>query len=368
MGIGNTHGSGFWCHPGEGAKGHGGLRLTEALHHADAGFLVELVKDGWVQGLTGSGAVFERTEIIFTQVLAYHETVDSRRCAEARHLVFLHLTKEGVGIKLLMVEYEHGGTSEPLTIELTPYGLAPAGIGYGQVERTLMEVMPEHTCGEMAHGIQIVVGYHLGLTAGTRGKVHQHGVVVGIHESGAHELRCLLPLALPVVESLRNGLAMIGDSDVLLHGGAFRHGGLNLAHHIWVVHTDNGLHRGTGIAIYDVMLCQHVGGRNYDGAYLAEGEHHDPPFIAALQNQHHGVVFADAQCLQITGSLISLLFQFSVGGTDLFALIVSPEDGQLLRCLLSPRIHHVVGEIEVLRNDEFQVFVVILNRRKLRLL
>ena len=83
-----------------------------------------------------------------------------------------------------------------------------------------------------------------------------------------------------------------------------------------------------------------------------------------LQDEHHGIVFANAQRLQIAGSLIGLLFQLSIGGTYLFALVVGPQDGQLLWCLLCPRIHHVVGKVEVLWDDELQILIVILYRRK----
>ena len=72
----------------------------------------------------------------------------------------------------------------------------------------------------MPHGIEIIVSHHLGLATGTTGKVHQHRVVIVVHEGRTHELGCLLPLALPVVESLRDGLAMIRDGDILLHGRA----------------------------------------------------------------------------------------------------------------------------------------------------
>ena len=111
-----------------------------------------------------------------------------------------------------------------------------------------------------------------------------------------------------------------------------------------------------------------MGGRNHDGTDLVQGQHYYPPLVTTLQDEHHGVVLADAQRHQITGGLIGLLLQFGEGGADLLTLIVGPEDGESLRCLLSPRVHHVVGEIEVLRDDELQILVIILNRRELSLL
>ena len=220
----------------------------------------------------------------------------------------------------------------------------------------------------MAHGIEIVVCHHLWLTAGTRGEVHQHRVVVVVDESGTHEFRSLLPFCLPVMESFWDGLAVIGDGNILFYRGTLWHCQLYLTDHIGIVHTDDSFHRGTGIAIDDIMLCQHMGSRNHDGTDLTEGQHDDPPLIASLQDQHHRIVLANAKCLQVAGSLVGLLLQLSVGRTDLLSLIVGPEDGQLLRGLLSPRIHHIVGEIEILRNDKLQVLIVIFYRRELCLL
>ena len=43
-----------------------------------------------------------------------------------------------------------------------------------------------------------------------------------------------------------------------------------------------------------------------------------------LQDEHHGVVLANAQRLQIAGSLVGLLFQLRKGSAYLGALVVGP--------------------------------------------
>ena len=93
LGVGHTHAAGLRLHPGEGAERHGGLRLSEAFHHLDAGLLVELVEHGGIQGLAGGGAILQRREVIVRQILADHEAVDGGRCTETCHLVFLNLTQ-----------------------------------------------------------------------------------------------------------------------------------------------------------------------------------------------------------------------------------------------------------------------------------
>ena len=212
------------------------------------------------------------------------------------------------------------------------------------------------------------MGNHLRFPAGAAREVHQHGVVVAVHEGGTLELRSLFPLALPVVEAFRYGLPVIGDGDVLLHRGTLFHSGLYLTDHVGVIDTDDGLDRGASVAVDDVFLSQHVGGGDDDGPYLVQGQHDHPPLVAAFQYEHHWVVLADAQRLQIGGSLVGLLSQLAEGGTYLLALIVSPQQGQTIGAFVSPHVHDVVGEVEVLRDDELQVLIVILNRRKLCLL
>ena len=93
LGVGHTHTAGLRLHPGEGAEGHGGLRLSKAFHHLDTGLLVELIEHSGVQGLTGCGAILQRREVVVRQILADHKTVDGGRRTETRHLVFLNLSQ-----------------------------------------------------------------------------------------------------------------------------------------------------------------------------------------------------------------------------------------------------------------------------------
>ena len=49
-------------------------------------------------------------------------------------MVFFHLSEQRVGIEFLVVEYKDRRTSKPLSIELPPYGFAPARVSHGEVE------------------------------------------------------------------------------------------------------------------------------------------------------------------------------------------------------------------------------------------
>ena len=109
-----------------------------------------------------------------------------------------------------------------------------------------------------------------------------------------NELGSLHPFGLPVVEPFGDGFAVICHSDEGIHRRTLRHSQFYLLCHIRIIHADDGLDRGTGITIDDVFLRQHVGGRNHDGTNLTKGQHYYPPLVTALQDEHHGVVLADA--------------------------------------------------------------------------
>ena len=185
--------------------------------------------------------------------------------------------------------------------------------------------MPENTCGEVSHRIQVIVGYHLWFATGSRGKVHNHGVFVVINESRTLKLRRFYYLSLIIAESLGDGLTMISNGDILFYRRTLWHGQANLFADISIIHTDDGLDRGTGITIHNIVFGEHVGCRDDDGANLAKGQHHNPPLVAALQNQHHRVALADTNRHEVGGSLVALFFQLLIGGTYLLALVVGPE-------------------------------------------
>ena len=192
-----------------------------------------------------------------------------------------------------MVEDEDGSSSKPLTIDLAPGSLAPASVCDSQMQGTFMQVMPEYTRCQMSHGIEIVMSHHLRLTTGAAGEVHQHGVVIVVDKGGSDEFRCLSPFFLPVMESFGDGLTMIRDGDILFDRRALIFCSLYLTHYISIVHTDNRLDGGTGVAVDDVMFRQHVGGWNRNSPNLTQCEHHYPPLIAAFQNQHDRIVLAN---------------------------------------------------------------------------
>ena len=88
-----------------------------------------------------------------------------------------------------MVIDEQGGARQPLTVKLAPGGLPPSGIGDGQVQAVLTEIVPEGARRQMSQRIPVVMDDHLGLAGRSAGEVHQHDIVIGIDLLGTMERR-----------------------------------------------------------------------------------------------------------------------------------------------------------------------------------
>ena len=198
------------------------------------------------------------------------ESIYCRRRTEGGDVVFFNLAQYLVGCEFLVVEYEYGSSGKPLSVHLSPYSLAPTGVGNCKVNAVLTEVVPIYTCGEMAHGIEEIMCHHLGFSACSAGEVHQHCIVVVVLLCRTHEGWCIVPLLVPVVETF----CLLGPyADKSLESGTLGFRSFHLLHNIFLTGTDDSLHTGSVVAIYDVVGGEHVGGWYCHCPYLVQGEH-----------------------------------------------------------------------------------------------
>ena len=279
----------------------------------------------------------------------YEETVNRGRSAKRGDAILLYHAQYLVGRKLLVVEHEHGCACNPLSIQLSPHGFAPTRVGNRKVYALWTQVMPEHTRGNVAQGIKKIVGNHLGFAARTTGEVHQHGVVVVVNLTGAHKGSGLLYARLPAMETLWH---VRPNADEGLHRGTIGHCALNLRKNVIFAHTNNGLNTGAVVAINNVVRGEHVGGRNGHSANFAQGQHGNPPFVLAFKDEHHHVAAANAQRLEVRCSTVALPFQIGKGEKAFASLLAHPNERRFIWCFGRPSIHHIVGKIKVIRNDE----------------
>ena len=72
-----------------------------------------------------------------------------------------------------MVVHEYGCSGNPLSIQFTPYGFPPTGVGNRQVEAVFMQVVPETSSHDMPQRVGEIVRYHLRVAGRTGSKIHQ---------------------------------------------------------------------------------------------------------------------------------------------------------------------------------------------------
>ena len=352
-----AHASWLWLDPREGSECHRGLCLSEALVNLNASQLLEGLCHGWVHSLTRCGAVFKTAEVILREILLNHEAVDSRRGTERGDVVLLNLAHDLIRRKLLVIEDEDGGSGKPLSVELAPYSLAPTSIGYGKMDGVFVEIMPIYTRGQMTEGIEVIVCHHLWLTCGSRCEVHQQGIFIRVYMFWANERSAFVPFLHPVVETFRD---IWTDTDQSLDSRTFWHSLINLLYHVIIAAADDSLYACCIVAVNDVVLGKHVGGRDGYGAQLVETEHGKPPLVVTLQNQHHLIIVTDTETLEVSSSLVALLLQVLVCETDFLATFTCPKQRHVVWFNLCPFVHHVVGEVEIFWYDKLQMLLEVL--------
>ena len=352
-----AHASWLGFDPREGSECHRSLSLSEALINLNTSEFLEGLCHGWVHSLARSGAVFKTAEVILREIFLNHEAVDSRRGTERGDVILLNLAHDLIRRKLLVIEDEDGGSGKPLSVELAPYSLAPTGIGYGKMDGILVEIVPIYTRGQMTERIEVIVCHHLWLACGSRCKVHQQGIFVRVYMLRTNERSTFVPFLHPVVETFRD---IRTDTNQCLDSRTLWHCLINLLYHVIIAAADDSLHACCIVAVNDVVLGKHVGGRDGYSAQLVETEHGKPPLIVTLQNQHHLIIVTDTETLEVSSSLVALLLQVLVCKTDFFATFTCPKQRHVVWLDLCPFVHHVVGKVEIFWYDKLQMLLEVL--------
>ena len=94
-----------------------------------------------------------------------------------------------------------------------------------------------------------------------------------------------------VVPSLRN---FRPDGDAVLQGRAEGAGSIYVAQNLIVAHRDDGFDVGLMAAVNDVLVGKQMGGWNGNRPDFVQGYHRNPPFDAALQDQHDAIAALNA--------------------------------------------------------------------------
>lgn len=355
--IGQTHAAGFGVHPGHGGYGQGGFGLPESFHQTDAGQFLEGLEHGGVQSFAGDGTVLQTRQVVLRQVFVDEEAEDGGRRAKRGDVIVLNLLQDVGGRELLVIVDEDVGSGYPLSVQFAPYGLAPAGVGDGEVQAVGLQVVPDVARHDVSQRVGEVVSHHLGFARGTAGEVHQRDVVVGVDVFGANKgCGCFDALVEVFVAFGHFGTY----ADQALHARRLRHGGGDVVGDDRFACADNHFDVGSVAAVDDVFLRQQMGGGDDNGSQLMQGHNAEPEFVTAFQDEHHHVAVADAKALEVAGRLVGVALHVGEGELAVFALVVGPEQGGFIGLFGCPGVDDVVAEVEVLGYVYFQVLFEVL--------
>ena len=313
---------------------------------------MELLEYRRIQGLSGGGHMLERGEVEAVEVLLDQESVDGRRGAEGGDVILPDQREQLGWHELVVVVHEHGRTHYPLSVELAPDGLSPAGVGVGEVDGIGRELMPVGGGDQMAEGVGVRVEYHLRLVGRAGSEVHQHGVLALVSPVSAFPGRCGGHSGLEILEAFGHGRAY---ADELFEERALGLGVGNFLKDIFVAAADDGLDLGGFATVDNVVGCQQEGGRNGHRSYFLEGQHGGPEGDAAFEDEHHEVAAADSQRGQVAGNLVGFALEVGKSKPALRLGGTCPQQGKFVRRLSSPGVHYIVCKIEMLGNIELQI-------------
>ena len=167
-------------------------------------------------------------------------------------MVFRKQGQNLLGVETVKVVDEDGCLTQPLTVELAPQGLCPAGIGNGQVQAVGIHLMPVFCGDKVTQWVLVVVGGQLGIAGGAGGEEHQHGI--------AAAGRILRPCKVAAVHGVFlvevvPALSFAADENFMGQPGAFS-GGF--------------IHRIGYAAVCGAQDCRHVAGLKAVGKVLLQ--------------------------------------------------------------------------------------------------
>ena len=155
----------------------GGLGLTEALHYFKPGRFLEFSRDLGVERLACRCHVVDGRKVVHRKILLYHHAEHGGRSAEGRDIVFCEHRQNVSCAEAVKVVDKHRALAEPLTVQLAPERLAPAGIRNGQVQSVALTAVPV-SCGDvMTERICMRMRRHFGISGRAGGKEHERRVV-----------------------------------------------------------------------------------------------------------------------------------------------------------------------------------------------
>ena len=116
-------------------------------------------------------------EIVFAEIFLNKEAVHRRRCAECRDLILREQRQDIVGVEAVEVVDKCCSAVHPLSVQLAPESLAPAGVGDCQMKSFCMYTLPVAGGDKVAEGVFAAVNDRLRISRSSGREQHQHLVI-----------------------------------------------------------------------------------------------------------------------------------------------------------------------------------------------
>ena len=355
------------------------LGLAEPLEDLHARVLAPELEQVGVERLAGGGEPLEGGQVVGVDVRLHHEAVHRGRAAQRRHPVAGDEREDLGRVETIEVVGEDARLHEPLAVELAPHGLAPSGVGDGEVHPVGVDAVPVLRRDDVGDGVAGVVQHHLGVAVGAAREVHQHALAgarlaPGEHRRGvAHacvEVDPARPLhrrpadavgtrelraarlarragQRPVVVARREAAAGAVHQDLDLERRAPVADGVAHVRDVADRGRDDRLDARLVDPVRQVVLLEHEGRRHHDRPQLVQGGGNEPELVVAPQDHEHAVSPADAAAGQKVRGLVAPELHVREGEGVLLALGVAPHHRAALRVVESDVVDHVVGEVEI---------------------
>ena len=298
-----THRAGLRLHADAVCNKQGGLRLTEALHELYPRLLVPLVENIGVERLARDSAVFERAQIIGGHILLEHKSEHCGRAAEAGDFILFEYREYFCGMELVIVIDKNAALHKHLAVKLAPNSLAPAGIGYCQMNAVGVDIVPIFGGCQMCKGICVRVHCHFRISCSAGREIYYHRLIVLRFNS--LEMRIgIFHIGHKVIPAV----ALAVDHYSRLYRGALRQSRIDVLGDLAVACADNRFY-GSGIrSVNYIMLLEHESCGDNDRAELMQGENSEPELIMAFEYNHYHVAFSYAFASEHIGGLITVIF------------------------------------------------------------
>ena len=338
------------------------FRLPKALHDAHASRLFKLAEDLRIERFTGDRRMLNRRKIKSGQVLLDQHAVHRGRRTECRDLILRKHRQNFFCIKAVEIINKHSRLTQPLTVELSPEALGPAGVGDGQVQPVRVDLMPVFCSDKMSKRIFIVVCCNFRVSGRTGGKEHEHwlvaaGRVVPARIAAGKQAVFRIEIVPAVPAAANHDLCQLHPGVGLCN--------VDMVRSIAVCRAENCTDARCLEAVREIMLHKLIGSRNRNGADLVQTQNGKPELVMPLEHEHHAVAASDAERGKVIGGLAGSIFHVLECEPPLRSIQSHMQHGELFRLFTAQRIHNVKCEIEgllIFESDGLQFPVCILGR------